>query len=81
MKLRPVIHFTSETGYEQPVPFHPEESYPELADLLGETSARTPIYAGGRALLHPPDATHIATHPDQSIKKASQTAGYSGAAH
>jgi uncharacterized protein (DUF362 family) len=51
MNIRPVIHFTSETGYEQPVPFHPEESYPELAELAVETSERNPIYAGVRALL------------------------------
>ena len=61
MKLRPVIHFTSQTGYEQAPPFHPEETYPEFAavdgtvkgfgDLGSQTAPSNPIYAGVRTLL------------------------------
>ena len=57
MKLRPVIHFTSQTGYEQAPPFHPEETYPEFGAVDGfggfgnQTAPSNPIYAGVRTLL------------------------------
>ena len=51
MNPRPVMHFTGESGYPQPPPFHPGESYPELGALAAQTTASNPVYAGVRALL------------------------------
>jgi uncharacterized protein (DUF362 family) len=51
MMRRPVLHFTGQDGYHQPLPFHPAERYPELGFLPADLAPGNLIYAGVRELL------------------------------
>jgi len=51
MQLRPVIHFTGQKGYHQPLPYHPPERFPELGFLGPDTDSSNEIYAGVRRML------------------------------
>jgi len=47
----PIIHFTGQDGYHQPLPYHPSERYPELGFLPADTCPGNAIYAGVRRML------------------------------
>jgi uncharacterized protein (DUF362 family) len=51
MARAPVIHFTGQTAYPQPPPFHPPEAYPELDFLPVERIPDNRVYAGVRRML------------------------------
>lgn len=51
MLAAPVIHFTGQDGYHQPLPYHPPERYPELVFLPADTAPGNRIYAGVRRML------------------------------
>jgi uncharacterized protein (DUF362 family) len=51
MRLVPVVHFTDQTDYGVPLPYHPPERYPELAFLGQATCPGNRVYAGVRKML------------------------------
>lgn len=63
MPGKPVIHFTGQDGYHQPLPYHPSERYPELDFLPPDVCSGNDIYAGVRCLLRELgyDATRFGT--------------------
>jgi uncharacterized protein (DUF362 family) len=49
--VTPILCFTGQDGYHQPLPYHPPERYPELAFLPAELCPGNEIYAGVRRML------------------------------